>query len=101
MASIDDVAKLRRMTALEAADPVYTDSLLGGMIDDLGFEAAAAQVWSEKAAAAATLVDTTESGSTRRLSQLQEHALKMRQQFAPDPTDDTAGRSFTVGVERV
>lgn len=101
MASIDDIARLRRVTALEPADAVYTDSLLGGMIDDLGFEAAASRVWQEKAAVAASLVDTTESGSSRRLSQLQENALRMSQQYRQDLTDDTAGKSFTVAVERL
>lgn len=100
MASTEQVASLRRATALEPDDPIYTDSLLGGMIDDLGYEAAAATVWREKAAAVAGLVDTTESGSSRRLSQLREGYLAMA--TATDPTQvGTGGISYTVGIERV
>ncbi|MEH1098196.1 hypothetical protein [Micromonospora sp. CPCC 205561] len=88
------------MTDLTEADETYTSDLLGLMIDDLGMEMAAAQVWREKAAKYAGLVDVTESGSSRRLSQLYDQALSVGNSFVPDPTDDTRGRSFTVDVER-
>lgn len=102
MATDDQIASLRRATALEADDPAYTDTLLGGLFDDLGLAAAAAQVWQEKAASYAGLVDTTESGSTRRLSQLHEQAMKMRDALAEE-TDTTlpATASFVVQIERV
>jgi len=100
MATTEQVASLRRVTALEIDDVIYTEQLLGGMIDDLGFEAAAATVWREKAASVAGLVDTTESGSSRQLSQLRKGYLEMAS--AADPTQVGAGGvSFTVGVERV
>jgi hypothetical protein len=98
MASEDEIATLRRMTALDPADPVYTDSLLGGMIDDLGMQAAAAQIWHEKAAAAAGLVDTSESGSSRSLSQLRTGYLDMASAVNPDPV---TGGSFTIEIDRV
>ena len=99
MASDDQIARLRRMTALDANDPVYTTSLLGGMIDDLGFEAAAAQVWKEKAATVAGLVDTTESGSSRSLSQLRKGYMEMAE--GVDAGVPATGGSFTVEIERV
>lgn len=99
MASEDEIATLRRMTALEVDDAIYTDSLLGGMIDDLGFAAAAAQIWREKAATAAGLVDTTESGSSRSLSQLRKGYLEMASAIQPPETVD--GGSYTVEIERV
>ena len=99
MASESDIAALRRATALDPADPVYTDSLLGGMIDDLGFEAASAQIWREKAAAVAGLVDTSESGSSRALSQLRSGYLDMAS--AVDPGTVVPGGSYTVGIDRV
>jgi hypothetical protein len=101
MADADQIATLRRMTALADDDPVYTDSLLGGMIDDLGFEAAAAQVWREKAAVVAGLVDTTESGSSRNLSQLRKGYLEMASAINPQTPAETGGISYTVGIERV
>ncbi|MFJ6198833.1 hypothetical protein [Micromonospora sp. NPDC092111] len=88
------------MTDLSEDDETYTSDLLGLMIDDLGIEMAAATVWKEKAAKYAGLVDVTESGSSRRLSQLYDQALRVGNSFIPDPTDDTRGRSFTVEVER-
>lgn len=100
MATAEQVNSLRRATAIAADDELYTDSLLGGMIDDLGFETAAATVWREKAALVAGLVDTTESGSSRRLSQLREGYLAMAKAAAPDDTG-SKGITFTVGAERV
>lgn len=99
MADAAEVASLRRVTALEADDAVYTDSVLGLMIDQLGFESAAATVWREKAASVAGLVDTTESGSSRRLSQLREAYLGMAGAVNPDTT--ATGSSYTVEIERV
>ena len=103
MATIDEVGQLRRMTATPEDDPVYTADLLGTYIDNLGtLEAAAAAVWAEKAAAASTLVDMAESGSSRSLSQLQKAALAMQNHFRPDePATPTEGASFTVRAERV
>lgn len=102
MATIDEVHQLRRMTGLDPDDTTYTGELLSAYIDNLGtLEAAASAVWAEKAAVAANLVDITESGSSRRLSQLADNALKMRTAFGG--VDDTAsgGGSFTTGMERV
>lgn len=104
MASEDQVAALRRAAAVSADDDTYEYETLAALIDDLGsVEAAAATIWGEKAASFAGVVDTTESGSTRRLSQLHQQALAMQKFYGgPDEvTDDTGGRSFTVGVERV
>jgi hypothetical protein len=98
VASDTEIAQLRRMTALDPDDAIYTDTLLGGMIDDLGIDPTAKQIWREKAAAAAGLVDITESGSSRALSALRKGYLEMAE--AVDPV--AAGKqSYTVGIERV
>lgn len=99
MATQDQIDQLRRMTALSEDDEVYTDSLLGGFIDDLGMDPAIAQVWKEKAAAAAGYVDTTESGSSRRLSQMRDGFLAMAKATTPEVVDTR--RSYTVEIERV
>lgn len=104
MATVDELAMLRRMTNLEYNDSTYTDQVLAAIIDaSSSMEAAAAQVWTEKAASFAGLVDVTESGSSRQLSQMQRHALEMRDKFAGvvAGTGRASGASFTVGVERV
>lgn len=101
MATATEVATLRRMTALDPDDPVYTESLLGGMIDDLGIDAATKQIWREKAAAVAGLVDITESGSSRALSGLRKGYLEMASAGETETTATDAKRSFTVEIERV
>lgn len=102
MATESEIAALRRATALQVDDPVYTDSLLGGLIDDLGFNSASATVWREKAASVAGLVDTTESGSSRSLSQLRKGYLEMASGANPSAEPEVVGgMSFTVPVERV
>jgi hypothetical protein len=70
------------------------------MIEDLGFEAAAAAVWQEKAASVAGLVDVTESGSSRRLSQLKDAYLAMGTAVGGVVQESTGG-TFTVEIERV
>lgn len=101
MATDAEIATVRRMTGLNADDPIYTDSLVGGMIDDLGMEAVVPQIWKEKAAAAAGLVDITESGSSRALGQLRQGYLAMADATTPAKPDTEAARSFTVEIERV
>jgi hypothetical protein len=100
MADEATLARFRRMTALDPDDPIYTDAVIDGMIEDLGFEAACAAVWHEKAASVAGLVDTTESGSSRRLSQLREAYLGMGSAVGGG-SEVTGGGSFTVEIERV
>lgn len=99
MASEVEIARLRRMTDLAANDAVYTSELLSSLIDEIGFEQAASSIWKEKAAGYASLVDTTESGSSRSLSQLSRQALDMATKVAPQ--NEPSGGSFTVGIERV
>lgn len=101
MATDAEVSQLRRSTALDMDDAVYTDSLVGGMIDDLGMEAAIAQIWREKAASAAGLVDITESGSSRALSALRKGYLEMAEAAVPATDTVVTKRSYTVGIERV
>jgi len=101
MATVDQIARLRRMIDAVDDDSVYTDELLSDLIDVEGFEASAAMIWKEKASSFAALVDMTESGSTRRLSQLADQALKMAATFVPEPSTDTSGGSYTVGITRV
>lgn len=103
MATAEDIDRLRRIAAIADDDETYTDEVLGTYLDNLGsLEAAAGAVWTEKAASFSGLVDVTESGSSRRLSQLHSQALTMAKAFAM-PEDDTGepGRaSFTTGMER-
>jgi Cdc6-like AAA superfamily ATPase len=69
----------------------YTDSQLQNVLDRntsaltgvVNYNLAAREVWSWLAAKYAQLVDTSESGSTRKLSDLHKHALTMVSQYTP------------------
>lgn len=100
MATELQIAQFRRAT--DQADNVepYTDSYISNIIDELGFETAASSVWREKAAGVAGLVDMTESGSSRRLSQLRQAYLDMANVVNP-VVDDAVGGSYVVGIERI
>lgn len=99
-ATIAQTAELRRMVA-ETSSSVYDDALLATYIerypvpDSSGREfdhvdwiatydlaAAAATIWEEKAAAAASKFDSTTDGATLARSQLQAHAAKMSRRYA-------------------
>lgn len=77
MASIDEIAELRR--AIKEPDNVepYTDDELGRLIDTYGINGAAGRVWREKATNVANLVDISEGGSTRKQSQLFDNYSKI------------------------
>lgn len=82
MATLVEIATLRRLTNQTDDTEGYTDDLLNELIDNTGsVDAAAAQVWRELAAEYATMVDITESGSARKLSDLQTHAHAMVELF--------------------
>jgi hypothetical protein len=85
------------------AEP-YTNAMLAALLIAEGsVNRAAASVWRSKAASASSLVDMTESGSSRRLSQLQDNALKMAALFEDEGDQDTpvVARTYVVGSERV
>lgn len=68
------IRELRRIVP----DGDYSDSLLAAMMgaNDGSVNATAGQVWREKAVEYAALVDITESGSSRKMSQLYDRAVK-------------------------
>lgn len=82
MATSEAIAALRLLIA-EPTDEMYEDEMLGAALDLLGGsqEMAAASIWTQKAASYATLVDVSESGSSRKLSDLHKNALAMAGQF--------------------
>lgn len=99
MANPADVARLRRLTDEPTAE-VYSSLALSSMIDgwDGSIEAAAAEVWREKAARYSGLVDMSEGSSTRKLSQLRDSALKMATSYAE--ASGTGGTIAPVGDDR-
>lgn len=81
MATPDAVEQLRLLTGYNGTDP-FDDPELSAMIDELGMNSAASKIWSIRAADFATLVDTSESGSTRKLGDAHKNALTMAKYFA-------------------
>lgn len=93
MATADDIAAFRLLIDEDADKLPYTDARLGERIDEAtSVQALAADIWREKAAAYAALVNTSESGSSRNLSDLQKQALLMADTFTKvDPTAPGTG----------
>jgi Cdc6-like AAA superfamily ATPase len=90
MATSDQIAELRLFVA-ELDDTNYTDEQLGTIIDaSISIKAAAATIWTQKAAKYASLVNVAESGSSRSLSDLHQNALRMAKQLGADVQEDTA-----------
>ena len=78
MATLEEITELRRMIGEPLSDVPWDDAAVSALIDaSSSMNVAAMKAWEQKAAAYASLVDISESGSSRRLSQLQEQALRM------------------------
>lgn len=93
MATTEQIYELRTKTGLVGDDAFGADEILGALIDITGStDLAAADIWQRKAATYAELVDTSESGSSRSMSQLHRNALEMFRFYngrtpTPEPTD--------------
>jgi|SRR3954451_964964 hypothetical protein len=85
MATIEDVSQLRLMIA-EPDETTYTDAMLGALLDTYAggtvpLSRAARDVWYQKAATYAELVDISEGGSQRKNGDLHKRALEMASLF--------------------
>lgn len=80
MATAEEIAALRLLIA-EPTDETYTDEVLSDLLDGGSDYAVAYQIWTQKAAGFAVLVDITEGGSTRKMGDLYEQALSMAEQM--------------------
>lgn len=89
MATAEEIAAFRLL--IDESDDVapYDDLALSARLDAATSEQALAkQIWLEKAASYAGMVNTSESGSSRSLSDLHKNALAMAKGFGED--DPTA-----------
>ena len=78
MATEDEILALREMVNEEGDCGGWDDDKLGAIIDsNETLASAAAQVWYLKAGQFANLVDVSESGSSRKLSDLRKNAVEM------------------------
>jgi hypothetical protein len=92
VATAEEIAAFRLL--IDEGDDVepYSDLSLNMRIDAaLSSQALAAEIWMEKAASYASLVNVSESGSSRSMSDLHKNALAMAKGFgAVDPTGPEA-----------
>lgn len=78
-----DLETLRRLTD-EPDETTYSDAELNSRLAVTGasVHSVARDVWGEKMAAAAALVNVSEGGSSRSMSQAYDHAASMYNHFA-------------------
>ena len=77
MATPEELQELR-----DFSPPVETDdATLGALFDERGLNGALAYLWDSHAAKTALLVDVTESGSSRKLSQATATATRMAAKY--------------------
>jgi hypothetical protein len=88
MATDQQVATLRPMID-EPDSTTYSDEILKTLIDQVedDLDTAAAQIWEQKAARFSTLVDVSESGSSRSMSQLYKNAAAQATYYAKKISD--------------
>lgn len=93
MATAEEIATLRLLIAEEVDELPYSDQVLGERLDASNSAAGLArEIWTEKAARYAELVNVSESGSSRNLSDLHKNALAMAGYFeASDPNAPGTG----------
>lgn len=97
MATESEIAALRAAIGQPANEEPWTDAALGALIDaangDLNL--AAYNAWMSKAASAASMVDISEGGSSRKMSDVHKNALAMaavyKGQISPDSPPVTGG----------
>lgn len=78
MASADQIAEVREYIAEPGIDNGWTDERIGQYIDrETDLYLAASAIWTAKAARYASLVNVSESGSSRSLGSLIDNANKM------------------------
>lgn len=102
MATPQQIAELR--LEVKEADNVapYTDEFLGGLFDAYGVTGAAQRVWVAKRNAVANLVDISEGGSSRKMSQLFDNYEKIVNSYQTtiETTAEAARRPMTRAATR-
>jgi len=94
MASPASIQELRDLIAEPDDTNGWTDERLGEILDarDEDVRASAGHVWTVKASTYASLVDVSESGSSRKLSDLHRNALVMAGMFEETSTETNVAR---------
>lgn len=104
MATAQEIADLRLLIA-EPTEVIYSDIVLGTRLDGASNQFIVAnEIWTEKAAGAAMLVDMSEGGSTRKMGDLFEQYLSMAENMrlrAVAPTQPPDGNGTGIRIRRL
>jgi len=103
MATPSEIIAVRENTNEHAATP-WTDEDINELITSTGsVDLASAVIWRKKAAKYADLVDTSEAGASRKLSDLHKAALLQAAQYekAGGTDDGTFGPAQVHVIERI
>lgn len=93
MATPEQIAELRfNIKEPNNVEP-YTDEFLGAMIDAYGVNTSTSKVWTGKAASVAHLMDISEGGSSRKMSDLHKNYLTIAAAYE-DGTADPSGDAY-------
>lgn len=99
MATEAQILEVRDYIAEEDDTNGWTDEKIGAYVDAAAnTHIAAANIWSAKATRYSTLVDVSESGSTRRLGSLLDNALRLSKQFRTSGAELVIATSETTFV---
>lgn len=90
----------------EPDETTYTDAMLGALIDGYAggtvpLSRAARDVWYQKAATYADLVDISEGGSQRKNGDLHKRALTMAELYAGQATAEDTGAFRATRIARL
>lgn len=88
MATPEQIAQFRIDINDVEVPYAYTDLQISELIDNLGYNKAAANVWARKAASFSEMVDITEAGSSRKNSSLFKNAQEMAKYWSALPGED-------------
>lgn len=101
MADATQIADLRRLTG-ETGSTTYSDEELSARIDAANgdLRTVAADIWEEKAATYAEMVDISEAGSSRKNGELYKNAIAMHAFFTDEETVSAAGATTTRPIVR-
>jgi hypothetical protein len=105
VATVAEVEQLRLMIA-EPDDTTYTDAMLGALLDGyaggtLPLSRAARDIWYQKAASYADLVDISEGGSQRKNGDLHKRALTMAELYAGQADAEDNGSLRATRIARL
>jgi hypothetical protein len=102
VATVDEIAAFRLLIAESADVMPYDDISLTTRLDAAESpQALAREIWLEKAAKFAQLVNVSESGSSRSLSDLHKNALAMAAGFGAATPDAPGGPISGVRMHRL